>query len=106
MLDGDDTIDDEWGEDDITAIGAAELDASLDAIENFENFISFEDEDQLIPYQTIMDTGGVTDDDVFAMDNVPQNSQSYDNCIEEDKFLESINWDEVLSTKCQRNNQL
>ena len=86
---GDD--DDEW-EDDITAIGAAELNASLEAAENFEDFIQAEDE-----YQLTLSTTHTTATNNNAMDehNVSLTSQSY-HCTEEDKFLESINWDEIL----------
>ena len=51
-----------------------------------------EDEDQLIS-PTIHTTA--TNSDVMDEHNVLLASQSY-HCTEEDRFLESINWDEVL----------
>ena len=86
--------DDEW-EDDITAIGADELNASLEATENFEDFIQTEDDEYQLTFPTAHTTATVGD----AMDEhtgaVSLTSQSY-HCTEEDNFLESINWDEVL----------
>ena len=85
--------DDEW-EDDITAIGADELNASLEATENFEDFIQTEDDEYQLTFPTAHTTATVGD----AMDKhtgaVSLTSQSY-HCTEEDNFLESINWDEV-----------
>ena len=87
---GDD--DDEW-EDDITAIGAAELDASLEAAENFEEFIRAEYQDELIHHPPAVTMGSTASNDIDGQYNIPLDNQSR----EQDRFLESINWDEVLN---------
>ena len=76
--------DDEKWEEDITDIGVVELNASLEAAENFEDFIQAEEQDQLHDSTTTNNSDGT---DVL--------SQSYD-CSEQDRFLESINWDKIL----------
>ena len=88
---GDD--DDEW-EDDITAIGTAELDASLEAAENFEEFIRGEYQDELIHHPPAVTMGSIASNDIDGQ----YNNISLDNQLcEQDRFLESINWDEVLN---------
>ena len=77
--------DEKW-EEDITDIGAVELNASLEAAENFEDFIQAEEQDQL--YDSTTTTTSLRD----GADLI---SQSYD-CSEQDRFLESIDWDEIL----------
>ena len=81
--------------DDITAIGAAELNASLEAAENFEDFIQAEDDEYQLTFPTPHTTTATVDDTMDKHTAVSLTSQSY-HCTEEDKFLESINWDEVL----------
>jgi len=94
---GDDIADDEW-EDDITIISADVFDASLEAAENFDDFIRAEKDQVLILQCSTVNTVS----DISTMNNnVSVTSQSHDH-IEEDKFLESINWDEVLTqTLCR-----
>ena len=82
---------DEW-EDNITAIGADELNASLEAAENFEDFIQAEDDEYQLTSHTTATVDDTMDEHTGA---VSLTSQSY-HCTKEDKFLESINWDEVL----------
>jgi len=65
--------DDEKWEEDITDIGVVELNASLEAAENFEDFIQAEEQDQLHDSTTTTNSDGT---DVL--------SQSYD-CSEQDR---------------------
>ena len=77
----------------ITAIGAAELDASLEAVESFEEFIRAEYQDELIHYPPAVTMGSTDNNDIDGQYNIPLDNQSR----EQDRFLESINWDEVLN---------
>ena len=92
--------DDEW-EDDITAIGAAELDASLEAAENFEEFIRTEYQDELIHHPPAVDSTASNDGDGQQQQQQQQQKQHNisltSQSSEQDRFLESINWDEVLN---------
>ena len=86
--------DDEWKND----IGTAKLDATLEAIEYFEDFIRTEDEDKPFLHHhptAVVDSNNDHDPTMSEHHNISLTSQSYD-CSEEDKFLESINWDEIL----------
>jgi len=94
-------IDDEWNDDDIMmTIGSDELDASIEAAENFDEFLKVEEEELSSQHliggsDTKHSTEKSTTATTCSVNSSEQHCNSNQLC-EGDSFLDAINWDETL----------
>ncbi|XP_065920720.1 DNA-directed primase/polymerase protein-like isoform X2 [Dysidea avara] len=84
-------VDDEWDDDDIMlTIGSDELVASIEAVENFDEFLKVEEEE--LSTQHLICDKHLTEQSTATTSSVT----SSDQLCEGDSFLDAINWDEVM----------